>query len=133
MYCPHCCSDDFNPLGYRFCEVKQQWGIQHRCNECSDTFTVIYMELNIDPSWLLEMAEKEDCEIVSVGGFFTRMTEEETIAPTQEEVMTELRHLALQKEQHINLIRQMQSNLTLINERMVDLYAFLKKQGQEEN
>lgn len=100
MYCPHCCSDDFNPLGYRFCEVKRQWGIQHQCNECSDTFTVIYME--------------------------------ETIESTQEEVMTELRHLALQKEQHINLIRQMQSNLTLINERMVDLYAFLKKQGQEE-
>jgi hypothetical protein len=28
------------------------------------------MKLNIDPGWLLKMAEKEDCGIVSVGGWF---------------------------------------------------------------
>ena len=30
------------------------------------------MKLNIDPNWLLRMAEKEDNRIVSVGGFFMR-------------------------------------------------------------
>lgn len=32
-------------------------------------------QLNIDPQWLLAMAEKEDGRIVSVGGFFTRDAE----------------------------------------------------------
>ena len=31
------------------------------------------MKLNIDPNWLLRMAEKEDNSIVSVGGFVTRV------------------------------------------------------------
>ena len=31
------------------------------------------MKLNIDPEWLLRMAEKEDNKIVSVGGLVTRV------------------------------------------------------------
>ena len=31
------------------------------------------MELNIDPNWLIRMAEKEDNGIVSVGGLATRI------------------------------------------------------------
>jgi hypothetical protein len=31
------------------------------------------MELNIDPNWLIRMAEKEDSRIVSVGGLVARI------------------------------------------------------------
>jgi len=31
------------------------------------------MELNIDPDWLIRMAEKEDSRIVSVGGLVTKI------------------------------------------------------------
>jgi len=28
------------------------------------------MNLNISPDWLTDMADNEDCQIISVGGFF---------------------------------------------------------------
>ncbi len=31
------------------------------------------MKLNIDPDWFLQMVEKENSSIVSVGGFFARV------------------------------------------------------------
>ena len=39
------------------------------------TKSVKPMVLNIDPDWLLRMAEKEDGKIISVGGFFYRQDE----------------------------------------------------------
>lgn len=39
------------------------------------------MQLNIDPDWLREMAAKEDCKIISAGGWVTQVKEVEPEIP----------------------------------------------------